>query len=126
MDEHLFMADRRVRGRQSADTRAEAGSIFKSYSRLQAISKWTNTALRQVGLRVDFCWNSAPQHADSFELQLHRGCLAVSVVGFVTGKLGRLSGYERKWIRDVVDAACGNHDRRLSPFKRGGSRNEYS
>lgn len=124
MDEHLFMADRRVRGRQSADTRAEAGYIFKSYSRLQAISKWTNTALRHVGLRVDFCWNSAPQHADSFELQLRRGCLAVSVVGFVTGKLGRLSGYERKWIRDVVDAACGNHDRGFSSLKQGGDFDE--
>lgn len=124
MDEHLFMADRRVRGCQSAVTRANAGLIFRSYSRLQAISKWTNTALGHVGLHVDACWNSAPQHADSLELQLRHGCLAVSVVGFVTGKLGHLSGYERKWIRDVVDAACSNHDRRLSPFKRGGGRNE--
>ena len=124
MDEHLFMADRRVRGRQSAVTRANVGLIFRSYSRPQAISKWTNTALGHVGLHVDACWNSAPQQADSLELQLCHGCLAVSVVGFVTGKLGRLSGYERKWIRDVVDAACGNHDRRLSPFKRGGGRNE--
>ena len=124
MDEHLFMAGRRVTGRQSTDTPANAGSIFRSYSRLQAISKWTNTALRQVGLRIDFCRNSAPQHADSFELQLRRGCLAVSVVGFVTGKLGRLSGYERKWIRDVVDAACGNHDRGFSSLKQGGNFDE--
>jgi hypothetical protein len=124
MDEHLFMADRRVRGRQSADTQVVEGSVFEYYGRLQAICKWTNTALRQVGLRIDFCWNSAPQHADSFELQLRRGCLAVSVVGFVTGKLGRLSGYERKWIRDVVDAACGNHDRGFSSLKQGGDFDE--